>query len=128
LKPNHDLTNSVCQTCHLQNNKCTSKSNQKDDDTKQAIDKKKWNVEFGNDIQNILTSECTEHTDPCYCTFNLSNEYGYRSEYEFDANQQPTKSCLTKSDIFYPPVFGVIDVIEIILYKLYKRSYKREVI
>jgi hypothetical protein len=38
--PNHDLTNSVCQTCHLQNNKCTSKSNQKDDDTKRSIDKK----------------------------------------------------------------------------------------
>ena len=110
--PSEKLTKDICNTCHSQYNECTctfaTKTIDQDDDLKQSNDKKNRNVEFGNNIQNILSSECSKHPDPCYCTFNKSNEYGYRSEYEFDAKLQPTKSCLTKSSkygIFHPPIF-----------------------
>jgi hypothetical protein len=110
--PSNKLTKDICNTCHLQYNECTctfaKKTIDKDDDLQQSNDKKKRNVEFGNNIQNILSSECSKHPDPCYCTFNKSNEYGYRSKYEFDAKLQPTKRCLTKSNkygIFHPPIF-----------------------
>ncbi len=79
--PSENITEDICSTCHLQYNKCTctvaTKTIDQDDEIQQSNDKTKRNVEFGENIQNILTLECLKHPDPCYCSFNKSNEYDY---------------------------------------------------
>jgi len=110
--PSNDLNIGTCDTCQFHYTKCTcvpaTQINPTNDDDTIQKDKKNRNINFGENIENILTTECIEHPDPCYCTFNDSSEYGYRSEYDFDPKQLPTKSCLTKSvkyGVFHPPIF-----------------------
>ena len=95
----------TCITCYNKFDKCTCVP------ITQLIDDKSnapRNINFGNNINNILSKDCIDHPDPCFCMFNDSNEYGYRSEYEFDPKIKPNKTCLTNSDKygkFIPPIF-----------------------
>ena len=97
----------TCTECSLKFEDCKC-----DNETNRLIDvnfsNKSRKIRFGEGKRHLITPECKDHPDPCYCDFNESEEYGFTSGYTFDPKEKPKKSIYSvteKYGKFHPPIF-----------------------
>ena len=104
----------TCKVCTQTYDKCTCvpetqlMKNEAQDQEMYDVTSDKRKIKFGKETTNLISSDCTDHPDPCFCMFNESNEYGYRNGYTLNPYQQPLKSIHSVSDKygkFNMPIF-----------------------
>ncbi|MGV0982791.1 MAG: reverse transcriptase domain-containing protein [Polynucleobacter sp.] len=67
--------------------------------TNEVITNEEKSVKFNSDLneENSLETDCYDHPENCQCAVNTSEEYGYKSTYEFNPYRNPTKSIYKRT-------------------------------